>query len=242
MFVALPVQFITAVSLSLDTLLIFTLGTHQNKVPNLLPFPNLSAQAQQPSTAARPVCAHLMPMTVGSSLFGPTPPPALLELRLPAHPAFSPAPPLPALLELHPPARRTAQHRRRLPCSSSGHPPARRSAPDHRSRPCSSSGRPPAQFASALLSPRRRPSPVGQPRGTTPCCGPAPTPSPRTRRGRRRPHFPSSRTTRSAAGGRPAKPGSRGRARAGSASPVPGTASAEAPPRTPDGQLALDLG
>jgi hypothetical protein len=91
-------------------------GPTKTKSPNLLPFPNLSAQAQaqQPSTA----------VTVGSSLFGPTPPSALLELRLPAHPAFSPAPPLPALLELRPPARRSAQHRRRLPCSSSGHPPA----------------------------------------------------------------------------------------------------------------------
>jgi hypothetical protein len=113
-------------------------------------------------------------MIVGSSLFGPTPPPALLELRLLAHSAFSPAPPLPALLELRPPARRSAQHRRCLPCSSSGHPPARRSAPDRHSRPCSSFGRPPAQFASALLSPRRRPSPAGQPRGTTPAAGQPP--------------------------------------------------------------------
>jgi hypothetical protein len=131
------------------------LGPTKTKVHNLLPFPNLSAQAQQPSTAARPICAHLVPTTAGSSLFGPAPPWVLLELRPLACPAFSPAPPLSALLELHPPARRSGKHRHRLPYSSSGRPPVRRSASDRRSRPCSSSGCTPAQFAPALLALRR---------------------------------------------------------------------------------------
>jgi hypothetical protein len=80
--------------------------THQNKVPNLLPFPNLSALAQQPLTAAGPARAPaarspgVQPRTAAAgparapparATFGPTPPSsALLELRSPAPPDVRP--------------------------------------------------------------------------------------------------------------------------------------------------------
>jgi hypothetical protein len=135
----------------LDTLLIFTHSFISSSFLHLL-HKNYSAMPTNVVSVYLRFL-HLGPTKTKSPIFSHSPisllwlnshrpPPALLELRLPAQPVFSPVPPLPTLLELRPPALRSAQHLRRLPCLSSGHPPARRSALDRRCRCCSSSARP----------------------------------------------------------------------------------------------------